>query len=263
MVIMEDIHHPFATEGILSEISEIDEITDSEPIHDVKISDFMETTDYFETTDNETLCDSENPDRNEGPKNKIFYNKESNAASTDDSSEAPEEKSTYDSEKADNDSLGDYQQGTNIQESSDSDNGDEGSDDEDNDGNEGDSEGSDDDGNEGDNEGSDDDDRDIKYYKNGAEVFDKTLENSTNQDVYEEEVEIISEESMQEEEEEAPEEGELDPSPSLSLLRMPRLLWATSGEVNRMYVLYTQRIEQLISPQDVEKERGELEKGGI
>ncbi|XP_041500671.1 testis-specific Y-encoded-like protein 2 [Microtus oregoni] len=222
MVIMEDIHHPYATEGILSEISEIDEITDSETIHDIKISDFMETTDYFETTDNEVtdvnenLCDSENPDRNEGPNNKIFYNKESNAASTDDSSETPEEKSTYDSEDSniekadgDNDSLGDNQQGNNIQESSDSDNGDEGSDDEDNDGNEGDSEGSDDDGNEGDNEGSDDDDRDIKYYKNGTEVFDKTLENSTNQDGYEEEVEIISEESMQEEEEEAGEEGVL------------------------------------------------------
>lgn len=222
MVIMEDIHHPYATEGILSEISEIDEITDSETIHDIKISDFMETTDYFETTDNEvtdvneTLCDSENPDRNEGPNNKFFYNKKSNAASTDDSSETPEEKSTYDSEDSniekadgDNDSLGDNQQGHNIQESSDSDNGDEGSDDEDNDGNEGDSEGSDDDGNEGDNEGSDDDDRDIKYYKNGTEVFDKALENSTNQDGYEEEVEIISEESMQEEEEEAPEEGVL------------------------------------------------------
>ncbi|KAL6090081.1 hypothetical protein STEG23_013093 [Scotinomys teguina] len=217
MVIMEDAHDHYAIEDILSEISEIDEITDNETIHDIKISDFMETTDYFETTDNEvtdineTLCDSENPDHTEGPNNKITDNKESHA---DDSSENPEEKNTYDSEdsnneKADDDNEnleGDNQQGNNVQESSDSDNGDEGSDDEDNDGNEGDSEGSDDDGNEGDNEGSDDDDRDIKYYKNGIEVFDKTLDDSTNQDDYEEEVEIISEESTEEEEEEASEE---------------------------------------------------------
>lgn len=226
MVIMDDTPHPYAIEDILSENSETDEITDSETIHDIKISDFMETTDYFETTDNEVtdvnenLCDSENPDHNEGPNNKMIGNKESSAASTDDSSEAPEEKNTYDSEDSsiekadgDNDSLGDNQQGNNIRASSDSDNGDEGSDDEDNDGNEGDSEGSDDDGNEGDNEGSDDDDRDIKYYKNGIEVFDKTLENSANQDDYEAEVEIISEESMQEEEEEASEEGELSEEP--------------------------------------------------
>ncbi|XP_006994061.1 testis-specific Y-encoded-like protein 2 [Peromyscus maniculatus bairdii] len=217
MVIMEDAHDHYAIEDILSEISEIDEITDNETFHDIKISDFMETTDYFETTDNEVtdinepLCDSEAPDHTEGPSNKV----ESNAVSTDDSSENPDEKNSSDSEDStnenadgDSDNLeGDHQQGTNIQESSDSDNGDEGSDDEDNDGNEGDSEGSDDDGNEGDNEGSDDDDRDIKYYKNGIEVFDKALDNSTNQEVYEEEVEIISDDSTEEEEEEEEEEA--------------------------------------------------------
>lgn len=211
MVIMEDVHDPFAIEDILSEISEIDEITDNETIHDIKISDFMETTDYFETSDNEvtdvneTLFDSENPDLNEGPNNKITNNRERNASSPDDSSESPEEKNAYDSEDSnnekadgDNETLeGDNKQGNNIQDSSDSDNGDEGSDD---DGNEGDSEGSDDDGNEGDNEGSDDDDRDIKYYKNAIEVFDKTLDNSTNQHNYEEEIQIISDDSTEEEE---------------------------------------------------------------
>ncbi|XP_050998089.1 testis-specific Y-encoded-like protein 2 [Acomys russatus] len=223
MVIMEDAHDHYAIEDILSEISEIDEITDDEMVHDIKISDFMETTDYFETSDNEvtdvneTLCDSENPDHNEGPNNKVTDNTECIAISPDDNSENPEEQNTYDSEdsnneKADGDNKnleGDNQQGNDIQDSSDSDNGDEGSDDEDNDGNEGDSEDSDDDGNEGDNEGSDDDDRDIKYYKNGIEIFHKTLDDSTNQDVYEEEVEIISEESMEEEEEASEEGGEL------------------------------------------------------
>lgn len=208
MVIMEDAHDHYAVEDILSEISEIDEITDNETIHDIKISDFMETTDYFETTDNEVtdanenLCDSENPDHSEGS-HKITDNKGSIATGPDDNGDKPEEKNTYDSEdsnseKADGDDKtleGDNQQVINIQDSSDSDNGDEGSDDED------------DDGNEGDNEGSDDDDRDIKYYKNGFEVFDKALDNRTNQDVYEEEVEIISEDSVEEEEEETSEEA--------------------------------------------------------
>ncbi|XP_021519785.1 testis-specific Y-encoded-like protein 2 [Meriones unguiculatus] len=210
MVIMEDAHDHYAIEDILSEISETDEITDNETVHDIKISDFMETTDYFETTDNEvtdvneTLCESEYPDHNVVLNNKVTDNTEIIAISPDDNSENPEE-NTYDSEdssneKADGDNKsleGDSQQGNTIQDSSDSDNEDEGSD----------SEGSDDDGNEGDNESSDDDDRDIKYYKNGIDVFDKTLDNSTNQDDYEEEVEIISEESMEEEEEEAREEG--------------------------------------------------------
>uniref|UniRef100_A0A8C6QIS9 Testis-specific Y-encoded-like protein 2 n=1 Tax=Nannospalax galili TaxID=1026970 RepID=A0A8C6QIS9_NANGA len=211
MVIMEDAHDLYAVEDILSDISDIEEITDNETMHDIKISDFMETTDYFETTDNEindiseTLYDS---DPNESPNNKITNNYESAAAASLDNSENPEEESTYGSANPEDTNLeGPNQQSTgNNQDSSDSDNGDEASDDEDNDGNEGDNEGSDDDGNEGDNEGSDDDDRDVKYYKNDIEVFDKDLDNSTSQDEYEDEVEIISDESV-EEEEEAGEEG--------------------------------------------------------
>lgn len=221
MVIMEDAHDHYAIEDIVSELSEIDELTDNEAIHDIKISDFMETTDYdyFETTDNEVtdvnepLCDSENPDPSEGY-NKIADNKGSIATSPDDNSDDPEEKNSYDSEdsnseKADGDNKtleSDNQQVTSIQDSSDSDNGDEGSDDEDDDGNEGDNEGSDDDDDEGDNEDSDDD-RDIKYYKNVTEVFDKVLDNHTNQDDYAEEVELISEDSIEEEEEETSEEA--------------------------------------------------------
>uniref|UniRef100_A0A8C0WB15 Testis-specific Y-encoded-like protein 2 n=1 Tax=Castor canadensis TaxID=51338 RepID=A0A8C0WB15_CASCN len=228
MVIMEDAHDYYGMEDILSEISDIDETTDNETIYDIKISDFMETTDYFETTDNEitdineSLCDSENPDLNEGPNNETT-DESTDDETTDESandnespvnnSENLENKNTYDNENGDGDNknLEGSHQGSNgnNEDSSDSDNGDEGSDDEDNDGNEGDNEGSDDDGNEGDNEGSDDDDRDIDYYKNDIEVFDKDLDNSTNQDDYEDEVEIISEES---EEEEGSEEGELDSS---------------------------------------------------
>lgn len=220
MVIMEDAHDHYAIEDILSDISEIDEITDNETIHDIKISDFMETTDYFETTDNEVtdanenLCDSENPDHSEGYNTKITDNKGSVAANPDDNSDDPEEKNTYDSEDSnsekadgDNTTLRDNQQVTNIQDSSDSDNGDEGSDDEDDDGNEGDNEGSDDD--DDDNEGSDDDDRDIRYYKNGPEVFDKALDNRTNQNDYEKEVELISEDSVEEEEETSEEASQL------------------------------------------------------
>lgn len=221
MVIMEDVHDHYAVEDIVSEISETDEITDNEAIHDIKISDFMETTDYFETTDNEvtdaseTPCDSENPDHSEGCSPKITDNKGSAATNPDDNRDNPEEKNTYDSEdsnseKADGDNKtleGDNQQVTNIQESSDSDNGDEGSDDEDDDGNEGDNEGSDDDDDtEGDNEGSDDD-RDIRFYKSGTEVFDKVLDNRTNRHDYEEEGELISEDSIEEEEEETSEEA--------------------------------------------------------
>ncbi|XP_004647942.1 testis-specific Y-encoded-like protein 2 [Octodon degus] len=204
MVIMEDAYDHCAMEDILSEISDIDEITDNETIHNIKISDFMETTDYFETTDNETtdinesLCNGESPGHNE--------NAGDNSQNLEDGNKNP-----CDSEHSNNENLdGDISlEDGNNQNSSESDSGDEGSDDEDNDGNEGDNEGSDDDGNEGDNEGSDDDDRDIDYYKNDILVFDKNQDNSTNQENYEDEVEIISEESMEEEEEGSEEGSEL------------------------------------------------------
>lgn len=236
VVIMEDGHDYFAVEDIFSEISDIDETTDNDTIHDIKISDFMETTDYFETTDNEitdineSLCDSESPDHNENLNNETTDNNEStdenettdnndsadDNESPDDNCENPEDKKADDNETLSKNFDGNKNAGGytslrggnqnsigNNQDSSDSDNeGDEGSDDEDNDGNEGDSEGSDDDGNEGDNEGSDDDERDIEYYKNSIGDFNKDQEDSTNQDDYEDEVEIISEDSVEEEEEE-------------------------------------------------------------
>ncbi|KAM6144188.1 testis-specific Y-encoded-like protein 2 [Erethizon dorsatum] len=220
MVIMEDAYDHYAMEDILSEISDIDETTDNETNHDIKISDFMETTDYFETTDNEitdvneSLCDGENPGHNESPNSETTDNNES----ADDNSENLEDSNnTHDNKypnnenpDGDNNGLEDGNQGSsgNNQNGSESNSGDEGSDDEDNDGSEGDNEGSDDDGNEGDNEGSDDDDRDIEYYKNDIVVFDKDQDNSTNQENYEDEVEIISEESMEEEEEGSEEDSE-------------------------------------------------------
>uniref|UniRef100_A0A286XXC0 Testis-specific Y-encoded-like protein 2 n=2 Tax=Cavia porcellus TaxID=10141 RepID=A0A286XXC0_CAVPO len=227
MVIMEDIYDHYAMEDILSEISDADETTDNEIIHDIKIFDFMETTDYFETTDNdvneslgESLGDSESPDHNQSPSIEITDNNESadDNENPDDNSENLEDsnKNTYDNEypnnenpNGDNNSLenGNLGSSGNNENSSDSDSGDEGSDDEDNDGSDGDNESSDDDGNEGDNEGSDDDDRDIEYYKNDIVVFDKDQDNSTIQENYEDEVEIISEEST-EEAEEGSEEGE-------------------------------------------------------
>ncbi|XP_008572955.1 PREDICTED: testis-specific Y-encoded-like protein 2 [Galeopterus variegatus] len=232
VVIMEDTYNHYAVEDIFSEISDIDETTDNETIHDIKISDFMETTDYFETTDNEitdfneNVCDYESPAHSENPNkiaddNETTDNNESandnespddnsenlkdNNKNTDDNENLDNSEYPDDNENADGDkSLKGGNQGSsgNNQDSSDSDNeGDEGSDDEDNDGNEGDNEGSDDDGNEGDNEGSDDDDRDIEYYKNDIQDLDKDQKNSTNQYDYEDKVEIISEESMEEEEE--------------------------------------------------------------
>ncbi|EHB06450.1 Testis-specific Y-encoded-like protein 2, partial [Heterocephalus glaber] len=228
MLIMEDAYDHYAMEDILSEISDIDQTADNETIHDVKISDFMETTDYFESSDNEitdvneSLCDRKSPDYNERPSNVITATESADDnESPDNNSENPEDnnKYTYDNEYpnnnpgGDNNSLGDGNQGSsgNNQDSIESDSGDESSDDEGNDGSEGDNEGSDDDGNEGDNEGSDDDDRDIEYYKNDFVVFDKDQDNSTNQENYENEVEIISEEPMEEEEEgneEGSEQGE-------------------------------------------------------
>ncbi|KAL2768706.1 testis-specific Y-encoded-like protein 2 [Daubentonia madagascariensis] len=216
VVIVDDVYDYYAVEDIFSEISDIDET-----IHDIKISDFMETTDYFETTDNEitdineSVCDSESPDHNEVPNNETTDDNETtdNNESAEDNSENPEDnnKNTNDNEEnpnndenadGDNKNFRGGNQGSsgNNQDSSDSDNeGDEGSDDEDNDGNEGDNEGSDDDGNEGDNEGSDDDDRDIEYYENVIDDFDKDQDYSTNQYDYEDEIEIISEESEEEE----------------------------------------------------------------
>ncbi|XP_069896547.1 testis-specific Y-encoded-like protein 2 [Dipodomys merriami] len=199
MVIMEDDHEYYGMEHILSEISDIDE-TDNEPIHNIKISDFMETTDYFETTDNEitdineSLYDSENLLHHANP-NETTDNNESADESPDDNGENQEENNTYDNGNLTYENIyGDkknlesgHQSSTSTnQDSSDSDNGDERSDE-------------DDDGNEGDNEGSDDDDRDIEYYKNHFEVFDKDLENSINQGIYEDEIEIISDESEEEE----------------------------------------------------------------
>ncbi|XP_053436163.1 testis-specific Y-encoded-like protein 2 [Nycticebus coucang] len=228
VVIVEDAYDYYAVEDIFSEISDIDET-----IHDIKISDFMETTDYFETTDNEitdineNICDSESPDQNEVLDNKATDNESTddetadNNESASNNSENPKanNKNTDDNknpdnknEHADGDSKnlrGNQGSSDNNQDSSDSDNeGDEGSDDEDNDGNEGDNEGSDDDGNEGDNEGSDDDDRDIEYYENNIEDFDKDQDFSINQDDYEDEIEIITEESVGEEEEEEGSEQE-------------------------------------------------------
>uniref|UniRef100_A0A2K6FDR6 Testis-specific Y-encoded-like protein 2 n=1 Tax=Propithecus coquereli TaxID=379532 RepID=A0A2K6FDR6_PROCO len=226
VVIVEDAYDCYAVEDIFSEISDLDET-----IHDIKISDFMETTDYFETTDNEitdineNVCDNESPDHNEVPNNETTDNKKSaddndttyNNENASDNNENPEDnnKNTNDNEEnpddnnenadGDNKNLRGGNQGSigNNQDSSDSDNGDEGSDDEDNDGNEGDNEGSDDDGNEGDNEGSDDDDRDIEYYRNDIDDFDKDQYYSINQHAYEDEIQIISDESV--------EEGELPP----------------------------------------------------
>uniref|UniRef100_I3NDP8 Testis-specific Y-encoded-like protein 2 n=1 Tax=Ictidomys tridecemlineatus TaxID=43179 RepID=I3NDP8_ICTTR len=208
MVIMEDANDYYAMGDVLSEISDIDETTDNETIHDIKISDFMETTDYFETTDNEitdineSLCDSESPNHIENPNNEI---------------------TTY------NESIsGNLAISANNQDSSDSDNGDEGSDDEDNDGNEGDNEGSDDDGNEGDNEGSDDDDRDIDYYKNDINIFDKDQDNSSNQDDYEDEQ---SEDSYEEERSYEEEGSEIDSEDSdiEEVLQVPNA-WANPGK---------------------------------
>ncbi|XP_005401533.1 PREDICTED: testis-specific Y-encoded-like protein 2 [Chinchilla lanigera] len=201
MVIMEDAYERCAVEDILSEISDIDQTTDNETIHDIKISDFMETTDYVETTDNEIADVSENLCDNQGPNSETTETADDNEG-PDDNSENLEDsnKNTYDNENPDGDnSLEDGNQGSSgNNQNSESDSGDEGS--------EGDNEGSDD-GNEGDNEGSDDDDRDIEYYKNGIVVFDKDQDNSTNQEIYEDDVEIVSEESM-EEEEEGIEQGE-------------------------------------------------------
>ncbi|ELV11220.1 Testis-specific Y-encoded-like protein 2 [Tupaia chinensis] len=210
VVIMEDAYDYYAVEDGLSEFSDIDETTDNETIHDIKISDFMETTDYFETTDNEitdineSLCDSESPDYHEGPDNETTDNNESADDETTDNESANNNSSPYNNSE---DTDGDKNLKGGNQDSSDSDNErDEESDDEDNDGNEGDNEGSDDDGNEGDNEGSDDDERDIDYYENNIDDFGKVQVNSTNQDDYEDNVEIISEESV-EEKEEVSEEG--------------------------------------------------------
>ncbi|KAM4818038.1 testis-specific Y-encoded-like protein 2 [Thomomys bottae] len=203
MVIMDDAPEYYGMEHILSEISDIDE-TDNEAIHNVKISDFMETTDYFETTDNEitdineSLYDSENLHHHVNL-HETIDNNESADESPDDNRENQEENIyanvnlNYENMYGDQKNLehGHQSSPSTSQDSSDSDNGDERSDE-------------DDDGNEGDNEGSDDDDRDIEYYKNHFEVFDKDLENSIHPGVYEDEVEIISDES---EEEEGSEEG--------------------------------------------------------
>lgn len=229
---MEDAYDHYAMEDILSEISDIDETTDNETINDIKISDFMETTDYFETTDNEltdineSLCDSEIPDYNESLSNTITINDSSDDIETTDESvddsENPEDKNTYDNEypnnnpDSDNNSLGDSNQGSNGNnlDSMESDIGDESSDEDD--GSESDNESSYDEGNEGDNEGSDDDDdddRDIEYYKNDMVVFDKDQDNITYQESYDDEIEIISDEPMEEEEDEdsyQEEESEMD-----------------------------------------------------
>ncbi|XP_069320663.1 testis-specific Y-encoded-like protein 2 isoform X1 [Eulemur rufifrons] len=218
VVIVEDPYDYYAVEDIFSDISDFDET-----IHDIKISDFMDTTDYFETTDNEitdineNICDNEIPDHNEVPKYETTGNNKSaddnattyNNENANDNNENPEDnnKNTNDNENpddnnenanGDNKNLRGGNRGSigNNQDSSDSDN--EGSDDEDNDGNEGDNEGSDDDGNEGDNEGSDDDDRDIEYYQNYIDDFDKDQYYSINQHAYEDEIQIVSDESVEE-----------------------------------------------------------------
>ncbi|XP_040854431.1 testis-specific Y-encoded-like protein 2 isoform X2 [Ochotona curzoniae] len=227
VVIMEDGHDFFAVENVFSEISDIDDSTDNETVHDIKTSDFMETTDYFESTDNEiadahdSLCDSESPIPPEAIKHVSSDSSEStdDSESADDNSDHPENKNTDDTKNLsqdfyDNQYTAGYSSLRGVypsslghnQDSSESDN--EASDDEDNDGNEGDNEGSDDDGNEGDNEGSDDDDRDIEYYRRAIDDFDKNQHNSIHQEDYEDEVEIISEDSVEEDEEEEEEGNE-------------------------------------------------------
>lgn len=221
VVIMDDIYDNYVVEDILSDISDIDEAHGNETIHDIMISDFMDTTDFFETTDNElpdaneSLYEPENPDYNDTPKPEVTNNDNADDSETADNCEprvvipgadweSPEDKSLYDLENfhvhagGSIVNLGDSQQNSgNNQYSSDSDDGDDISDD----GNEGDTEGSDDDGNEGDNEGSDDDDRDIEYYENVIEDFEKYLSSCVNEDDYEDEIQFISEELVGEEEE--------------------------------------------------------------
>uniref|UniRef100_A0A9L0RI48 TSPY like 2 n=1 Tax=Equus caballus TaxID=9796 RepID=A0A9L0RI48_HORSE len=108
VVIVEDSDDYHAMEDIISETSDSDGITDSETIHDIKISDFMETTDCFETTDNEitdiseSLCDSESPDHNESPDNETINNSESpDDNETTDNNESTDDETTDNNESAD------------------------------------------------------------------------------------------------------------------------------------------------------------------